>query len=219
VSATTKPNNAQQFSIPYGSSANVGRIDQGVDISQKRPFSAVAAGTIVYIDPNFYKGTPAVYERLDQPITVNGRTYTEVYYAETAALVKVGQHVTPGELVTAGGDAEIGFASGNLPAGHAQHIAGGDATVTTAGKDFSTFLRDIGSGVAVAVGPDLGSAAKSVGNAISGGIFGPLESWLTGVGKTVLAYVLLVGVAGGLFLTGLKGLGVKPPKVPAVVPV
>lgn len=50
------------------------------------------------------------------------------------------------------------------------------------------------------------------------GWLGDLETWLTNTGKLVLAYVVLVGVAGALFVTGLKGLGVPIPKA-APVPV
>ena len=207
------------FAPPWGDNATVGRTDQGVDVTQSRPFVAFASGVVTYIDPNFFNGTPAVYVKLNTPITVNGHTYDEVYYSETKALVHVGQRVSAGTPIIAGGNAEIGFAKDNLPAAHATYHEG---DVTQAGRDFLALVKGIAfgaSGTVSAVGPDLSSAASAVTGAVTGGIFGPLEGWLTGVGKTVLAYLLLAGVAAGLFLTGLKGLGVKPPKVPTVVPV
>lgn len=46
-----------------------------------------------------------------------------------------------------------------------------------------------------------------------GGIFAGIQSWLLDRGKLIGAYLLLAGVAGGLFLTGLNDLGLKPPAV------
>jgi transglycosylase-like protein with SLT domain len=112
------------------------RIDQGVDYVSSSPYQALAAGTVVYVDPNFWQGTPAVYVRLDSPITVNGHRYGEMYYAETPALVQVGQRVLPGQAVIGPGAAEIGFAKGNLPAAHAVYHEGDQ---TTPGSDFYSY--------------------------------------------------------------------------------
>jgi hypothetical protein len=114
----------------------VGRVDQGVDYTSSGPYTALAAGTVVYIDPNFWEGTPAVYERLDTPVVVNGHSYDEIYYSETAALVHTGQRLAPGQPVIGPGSAEIGFASGNLPAAHSVYHEG-DATQS--GHDFLTW--------------------------------------------------------------------------------
>jgi hypothetical protein len=144
-SATTELSRAQEqaSSLPFPGTA-VGtsglqfeRIDQGVDYVSSSPYQALASGTVVYIDPNFWQGTPAVYERLDSPITVNGRTYDEIFYAETAALVHVGQRLVPGQSVIGPGAAEIGFAKGNLPAAHAVYHEGDQ---TTAGRDFYRYM-------------------------------------------------------------------------------
>lgn len=43
-----------------------------------------------------------------------------------------------------------------------------------------------------------------------------LMSWLEAKGKLMLAYVVIVGVAGALFVVGLKGLGVPVPKAAPV---
>jgi hypothetical protein len=113
------------------------RIDQGVDYVSSSPYQALAAGTVMHIDPNFWQGTPAVYEQLDSPITVNGHTYDEIYYAETPALVHTGQRILPGQNVIGPGAAEIGFARGNLPAAHAVYHEGDQ---TAAGHDFYTYV-------------------------------------------------------------------------------
>jgi hypothetical protein len=125
--------------MPFAASAGlqVGRIDQGVDYTSTSPYTALAAGTVVYIDPNFWQGTPAVYEKLDTPVTVDGRTYDEIYYSETPALVHTGQRLAPGQPVIGPGSAEIGFAQGNLPAAHAIYHEG-DAT--QAGQDFNAYF-------------------------------------------------------------------------------
>lgn len=134
---------AQTSSMPFpGTSAwtsglQFERIDQGVDYVSSRPYQALAAGTVVYIDPNFWQGTPAVYEKLDTPVTVNGRTYDEIFYSETQALVHLGQRVVPGQAVIGPGAAELGFAQGNLPAAHAVYHEGDQ---TTAGHDFFSYV-------------------------------------------------------------------------------
>lgn len=128
--------------------SKVTRLDQGVDIASSSPFLAVAGGTVVHIDPNFWNGTPAVYVRLDHPVTVNGRTYGAVYYSETKALVHVGQHVNAGDPVTDSGVGELGFASrfaGSwLPSAHGVYTEG---VPTQAGKDFyAAMLSSVYSG-------------------------------------------------------------------------
>jgi hypothetical protein len=77
---------------------------------------------------------------------------------------------------------------------------------------------DIGSFDLGNAGTAAADVAKKATAPLTGWV-GDLTGWLTSQGKLVLAYVLLVGVAGGLVLTGLKGLGVPTPRVPAVVPV
>jgi hypothetical protein len=140
-SATAKLNDAQGSAnaVPLATTAGLqfGRVDQGVDLTSSHPYPALAAGTVVYIDPNFWQGTPAVYEKLDAPIVVGGHSYDEIYYSETQALVQVGQRLVPGQPVIGAGSAEIGFASGHLPAAHAIYREGYD---TPAGHDFYTYL-------------------------------------------------------------------------------
>ncbi len=125
------------LSLPASSGLQLGRIDQGVDLTSSNPYPALASGKVVHIDPNFWRGTPAVYEKLDYPITVGGRTYDEIYYSETAALVHAGQRLSAGQPVIAAGSAEIGFGSGYLPAAHGLYHEG---VPTQAGSDFYTYI-------------------------------------------------------------------------------
>jgi Transglycosylase SLT domain len=148
------------------SSLQIGRIDQGVDLTSGRPYPALAAGRVVHIDPDFWRGTPAVYEKLDVPIVVNGRIYDEIYYSETRALVHVGQRLVAGEPVLAAGSTELGFARGDLPAAHAIYHEG---VATQAGSDFLTYLTagSMGSDPFASYGSPLGSFQPSSGGAVS----------------------------------------------------
>jgi transglycosylase-like protein with SLT domain len=167
-SATERLNNAQAGGLSLGdfSSLQIGRIDQGVDLTSGHPYPALASGRVVYIDPNFWRGTPAVYEKLDVPVVVNGQMYDELYYSETQALVRVGQRLVPGEPVIAAGSAELGFARGNLPAAHGLYHEG-DATA--AGSDFFTYLTagSLGSDPLGLLGSPLGSFQPGSGAAMS----------------------------------------------------
>jgi hypothetical protein len=145
-------------------SLQLGRTDQGVDMSAYVPYAALAPGRVVYVDPNFWQGTPAVYEQLDQPITVGGRSYDEIYYSETQALVHVGQRLAVGQPVIAAGSAEIGFARGNLPAAHGTYHEG---SPTQAGLDFRTYLTGSQTGALSSLlgGPRYSFQAGSGGGA------------------------------------------------------
>jgi hypothetical protein len=147
-------------------SLQFGRIDQGIDVTSYLPYAALAPGTVVYVDPNFWQGTPAVYEKLDTPITVGGRSYDEIYYSETPALVRVGERLAPGTPVIAAGSAEIGFARGNLPAAHGKYHEG---TATQAGLDFQAYLtRGSAQGTSDPVLFQLGSPAATFQTGSSG---------------------------------------------------
>jgi hypothetical protein len=140
-SATEQLNNAQSqvSAAPFAANAGLqfGRVDQGVDLTSSQPYVALAPGTVVHVDPNFWQGTPAVYEKLDTPIVVGGRSYDEIYYSETPALVQVGQRLVPGQPVIGAGSAELGFANGELPAAHGLYHEGEQ---TLAGHDFYSYL-------------------------------------------------------------------------------
>jgi Transglycosylase SLT domain len=144
----------------------IGRIDQGVDLTSGHPYPALAPGRVVHIDPDFWQGTPAVYEKLDMPVSVNGHTYDEIYYSETRALVRVGQRLAVGEPVIAAGSVEIGFARGDLPAAHGTYTEG---VPTEEGSDFFTYLTagSQGSDPFALFGSSLGAAQPSSGGAMS----------------------------------------------------
>lgn len=131
---------SQLDASPIYPSARFGRVDEGVDYTQAQPFVAAASGFVSHIDWNFYRGTPSVYVTLDNPITINGHTYRQIYYAETSALVKVGQRVVAGQPVIGPGTAEIGFANNNLPAAHGTYVEG---QKTAAGTDFAEALANV----------------------------------------------------------------------------
>ena len=162
------------------------RIDQGVDYVSSAPYVAVADGTVVHIDPNFYNGTPAVYVKLDKPVSVNGRTYGAVYSSETRSLVTVGQRVKAGQAITAPGNGEIGFAQkfgvGWLPAAHYsftgenQTQAGGDFASAVAAAVFTSGGGpDQTPGTTTTVSGPSGTTTSS-GPPVSGGLIGALDS-------------------------------------------
>ena len=232
--------------LPYNpEDTSVGRTDEGVDYSSRSPYMAVAPGTVVHIDPNFYNGTPAVYIRLDKPVQVNGRTYRGVYYSETQALVRVGQRVQPGQDVIGPGNAEIGFAAkfGSsdaswLPAAHATYHEG---DTTQAGSDFASTT---GSGHGGSFWSKVGGVASDL--PVVGGVVSPKDvydvatgavSGAKGAVDTAAAIGSFLGrltdprfllrmleVAGGVLITLLglyllakqAGLGEGSPDVPVV---
>ena len=212
------------FPLPYNpNDSKVGRIDQGVDITSSSPFVAVASGTVVHIDPNFYNGTPAVYVKLDKPVTVNGRTYRAVYYSETPALVHVGQHVQAGQAVIGPGVSEIGFAQrfgvGWLPAAHGQYTEG---RPTVAGGDFLTAFKGGAAPLPGRLGtpneppsraPVIGNLAHDIASPFEafGSIFSALTSgafWLRALEVVGGGILLLVGL---YLLARNVGLAETPP--------
>jgi len=212
-----------------------GRTDEGVDFTSSSPYMAVAPGRVVHIDPNFYNGTAAVYIRLDKPVSVNGRTYDGLYYAETSPMVRVGQHVTPGQDVIGPGNAEIGFArrfgksdASWLPAAHGVYHEGDP---TQAGQDF---LSTVGSGGGGSFWSNLyhGSGASTVVGVVTGtagavtGTVSTVEAVGGFLGKLTDPHFILRGmeIVGGalIALLGLyllakqAGLGEGAPQVPVV---
>lgn len=216
----------------------VGQTDQGVDATSTSNFLAVASGRVVHIDPNFYNGTPAVYIKLDKPVTVNGHRYPGLYYSETPALVHVGQRVAPGQAIIGPGTAEIGFArpfgsssSSWLPAAHGTYTEGDP---TAAGKDFAStlggkgasFWRSLGgAAVAAATGNPAGAALSELGGAAShipgvsqaeavGSLLGKLTDphfWLRALEVIGGLLILLLGV---YLLAKQAGLGADVPQPP-----
>src|SRR5215831_3769215 len=111
--------NARGWVNPYAPDVYRGRTDQGVDWIQSQPYLAPTAGTIAGIDPNWYKGTPAIYLKFDQPYIVPGtsRSYPGAFFAETSVLpgTRVGQRIEAGQPIAGGsaggGLGEQGFAA------------------------------------------------------------------------------------------------------------
>ena len=129
---------------PIGPNAKFARIDQGVDWNQSEPYRAIGSGTVVKIDHGFTGIAPGddwgIYIVLDHPVSVNGRTYSEVYYAETAPLVKLNQRVKAGQPVSQGGAAEIGFAHNGAPVAALVGGLGAGTQKSSAGQDFYDFV-------------------------------------------------------------------------------
>lgn len=127
---------------PIAPNAQYERVDQGVDYTQSTPYRAVGSGVVYHVGSGFVGGTgQSVYIRLDKPIVVNGRSYREVYYAETKPLVKVGQRVKEGQPVAGPGAAELGFASGGGPAAPLVGGLGAGTQPSQQGQDFYTFVH------------------------------------------------------------------------------
>jgi len=111
---------ANGYVNPYAAGANImgASVDQGLDVLQSQPYLAPASGTIVKIDPNWYNGTPNIYEKFDQPIVIGGRVYPGAYFGETSvpAGLKVGDPIAAGQVIAGGsrpgsGLGEQGFAA------------------------------------------------------------------------------------------------------------
>ena len=128
---------APTYVSPVAHDAKFARVDQGVDYQQARPYVAMGDGVVYALGRGFKGGTgQAVYIKLDHPITVNGRTYDEIYYAETTPMVKVGQHVKAGQAVASGGAAELGFAQGASPMAPLVGGYGAGTQASVQGHDF-----------------------------------------------------------------------------------
>ena len=126
-----------QFVSPVTKGATFERVDQGVDYMQSAPYVAVGDGVVTAITGGWHGGTGiGVYITLDHPITVNGRTYDQVYYAELRPLVKQGQRVKAGQAVAAGGAGELGFAHDNGPVAPLTGGFGAGTVPSVAGHDF-----------------------------------------------------------------------------------
>ena len=136
---------------PVTPNAAFARVDQGVDYYQRQPYLAVGPGRVYAVTGGFSGGTgKAVYYQLDTPVTVNGRTYNQLYVAETTPLVKVGQRVKAGTPLATGGSAELGFANGRTPYAPLVGGLGADTRPTQPGQDFLDFAKSPGEDVAPA---------------------------------------------------------------------
>lgn len=121
------------------------RVDQGADYVSRGPVLAIGGGVITSVGGGMAGGTGTIIkEQLSSPITVNGHTYTGVYYSEEVALVKQGQKVMAGMPVMGPGGNELGFldAGGSLTT-----LVGGlgaGTKPTQFGQDFASFVAFLG---------------------------------------------------------------------------
>jgi len=166
------------FVSPIPAGTTFLRIDQGVDYDAPAPCVAVYSGTVSHVSPvgSFAGGTgQAVYITLDKAVTVNGHTYSQVYYAERAPLVQQGSSVFAGQAVMASGTNELGFASGNSPACGLVGGLGAGTQPTVCGQDFYDFVQALQSQLVPLPPPPGGGALPPPGSQPqgAGGIFVP----------------------------------------------
>ena len=131
---------------PLPGGASWERTDQGRDASAKSgdPITAIAAGVVSEIVPNFYAGQPAVV------VSSGGLPggATGIYYAEQILpSVKVGTHVSAGEQIgtvaPSGTGLEFGFwQNGRTLAQATTGYVEGEAT--KAGELFDSYLESLG---------------------------------------------------------------------------
>lgn len=217
------------------STSSFERIDQGVDWSSTKPYTAIGSGTVYAVTSGFAGGTgTAVYIQLDHPIKWNGQTFSQVYYAETTPLVAQGQRVQVGEPVTGPGAAELGFANGTAPAAPLVGGLGAGTQPSSQGNAFYDFVQSLSgksfpytgspykaetnplSGVPVAgtvfgAGQSVGEAAGSVVDTTTGFI-----SEITSANFWIRALEMVAGfalVGMGLYLV-LKDFGISTPTLP-----
>jgi hypothetical protein len=135
---------ASGHTSPVAADYKFGRVDQGVDVSQTRPYVSPGAGVVVRIGRVAGGTNQGVYIRLDQPVTVAGRSYPGIYVWHTSPLVKPGQRVSAGQAIMSAGSAEVGFATadgrpvaplvGGLGAGTKPTSSGQDMLAWISGK-------------------------------------------------------------------------------------
>lgn len=131
-----------------GSGVTTGRTDQGVDFSAPvgSAIRAIGKALVLHIDPNFYRGQPAIYYQL-----LEGPDKGKVVYAseQITPQVKAGDVVSEGQTIgvvaPSGTGLEIGWGTtGGVPL--AQSTGGyTEGAETPAGKSFSSFVKGLGS--------------------------------------------------------------------------
>ncbi len=227
---------SSQYDALVGPGLTFAGIDQGIDFTGKGDVKALAPGVITRYVPSGTgwpritagdKNGAVLVERITSGPAKGKYVYTAEDFAASPTL-KVGSTVTTGEVI---GQA-LGTGVG-IETGWANALGRPVAPLppprpapqfTPEGQSFDNFVQASGgtqgsdtggSGVLPVTSPAaakaVSDAAKSATHALTGWV-GDLTGWLSDKGKLILAYVLLIGVAGGLFLTGLKGLGVPVPK-------
>jgi len=149
------PGTPPKAALPFPLSSRFLGPDQGVDFFSTQTVKTMAAGRVYHISPPgaFGPGTEgAVYVHLDKPVSIHGRSYQNVYYAERAPLVQEGDRVSVGQPIMAAGLNELGFASddqrhprpkGPLNVVPATASHGRYTKPTTEGYDFLDWLHRI----------------------------------------------------------------------------
>jgi murein DD-endopeptidase MepM/ murein hydrolase activator NlpD len=139
------PTSPRGLTAPVGGGDKYERVDQGVDFMSTHPVKALAGGTVVSVTKGMAGGTGDIIKiKLDHPVSVNGRTYDQIYYSEERPLVRQGQRVTAGQAVMAAGGNELGFLDSR---GQMAPLVGGlgaGTQPTQMGSDFLHLLRQLG---------------------------------------------------------------------------
>lgn len=185
--------------------------DQGVDIAAPPldPLLAVRAGTIVREGIGGF-GPWAPILHFDQPLTVNGHTYSYAYYGHAGPdLVPVGAHVAQGQPISEVGAGRVGISTGP----HLEFGLSSSEAIPATGATSSDALSALAGGLAggkvigtIGKGPPAGtitpfpSAIDSVTGAI-GSVFSSFFDWLKGSLLRGALYAVLVigGVALAVF--------------------
>jgi hypothetical protein len=133
---------------PRASISNLGRTDQGVDVTGSGPVYAMGSGTVLETMNSGWPAGGFILIHLDNPI--NGHAY--YYTAENIQpTVSINQRVSAGQKIgTARGGSpylELGWAAGPSGQTLAQATTGyKEGQVTPAGQDFKSVLTSLMSG-------------------------------------------------------------------------
>ena len=202
----SEPWHVQTMGDPVSSPVSgltAGRIDQGVDYSGSGTVNAAGSGTIVRVQTSGWGSMgnagigACIVLKLDNPPDAQ---HTMIYYAENIIpSVKVGQHVNAGEVIGkatgTGSGIEIGWGDQNGNPS-APLVKGNEGGTTSAGKNFSDWLKGASVSSASSTGAASSTASSTV-SAIGGGssvgtslassfISKVGGSWLSGSGLAML---------------------------------
>lgn len=145
-----------QLTGPRATIANLGRTDQGVDVTGSGPVLALGSGKVLQTLNPGWPGGGFIVIALDNPIAGHGYYYTA---ENIAPAVTPGQHVTAGQVIGhARGTSpylELGWAAGppNVGESLARATTGyTEGQVTPAGQDFRSVLTSLMAGQQPAAG-------------------------------------------------------------------
>lgn len=188
---------AQPLSLAVPAGSKYLRSDQGIDFLSPGPVRAIAAGVVSAISSGWQGGSgKGVYVTFDTPVTVYGRSYSQMYSAESVPLVKVGQKVGAGDPIASPGSVEVGFWPSPLVGG-----TGAGTKVNLQALDFGSFLSGLGLKLpSSAVAPSIGGGGGITG-AVTGAakgladssVFGVSPAGVFGAGKSVVDTTVATG--------------------------